>query len=259
MDYINSDDDDLFDYDPEEEVNENDIVENLSDSNQTKSQLSDDYVSTVKETLKNTEIDTDDGGVNRACIKLAEAFHNGTHHWIHQDENAAPYFRTLSYTLNKLTNNDFSKIELFYHTEHILGRKILVDFLMREVFAVESEKDDEKEGIQQMMKEMFDVDVSDFFMQIIYENLYILNKHSIMLDRILYTELAHSLDIPVIDGLFEDDPHLPQLHRALNYNTEFAHKRQKIINDLLTEEVMKGYGGKLVVHEENQAEAEADS
>ena len=86
-----------------------------------------------------------------------------------------------------------------------------------------------------------------------------LNKHSIMLDRILYTELAHSLNMPVIDGLFEDDPHLPQLHRALDYNTEFAHKRQKIINDLLTEEVMEGYGGKLVVHEENQAEAEADS
>lgn len=258
MDEINSNDDDLFDYDPEDEINQFDASENISDSNQTKSQANNDYISTVKETLKNTEIDTNGNGVNRACIKFAEAFHNGTHHWIHEHNNAAPYFRALSYTLNRLTNNDFSKIELFYHTEHVLGRKILVDFLMSEIFCLDGRENNE-DSIKTIMKEMFDIEVSDFFMRIIYENIYSLNKHSITLDRILYSKLSEYLEIPVIEALFEDNPYLPELDRALDYNEQFSHKKQEIINQLLTDQAMEEYGVKLVIHEENQKQTETDS
>lgn len=258
MEDINFNDDDLFDYDPENEIEDNNVIDNISNSSQTKTQPTNDYVSAVKETLKNTEIDIDDTGLNKACIKIARAFHDGTNHWIYGVNELDPYFKSLKYTLDIITDNDFSKIELFYYTEHILGRKILADFLMREVFCLDG-KEDKGSGIKTVMREMFEIEVSDFFMNIIYNNIYKLNKLSIDIDKLLYIQLGSALNLPLIDELLQDDPDLIQLHKAINYHQQFNQANQKIINDLFTKEVMEAHGLKLVIHQEDEKEAEADS
>jgi hypothetical protein len=236
MDYIPNDDDDLFEYDPEESSTSYDHTQTSSSS--SNNSINSDYVDAVKNTLRNTSIDSEDSGVNRAQVRLSTAFYEGTYHWVNNESSANGFLQSVIYVLDKITNNDFSKIQLFKETEFRLAKKLFVDYLMREAFAID---DNQKydDGIQSIMKEMFDVDISDFYMNVCYTIIYDMNRHSIHLDRIIYTALSAQLELPTKEILFVDDPDLNDLYRSFNYSLEHKDKVTQILSEIITPDVLK--------------------
>lgn len=234
MTYIPSDDDDLFEYEPENEVQEEATKSHTSSNTSYNS----DYIDSVKETLRNTNVDVDSSGVNQAQVALSTAFYDGTHHWINNDANVNSFVQSVSFVLDQLTDNDYSKIRYFKEVEFKLSKKLLVDLLMREAFNITSSSDYE-DGIKGIMKEMFDVDFSDLYMKICYTLLYDTNKHVIHLDRIIYTALAAELDFPVKDVLFSDDPSLSELYAVTGYSSEYNEKVQEILSEIINPDLLE--------------------
>jgi len=236
MTYIPSDDDDLFDYDPEQEETTS-AQTNISNPS-VNNQKSSDYVHAVKDSLKNTTIDIDSSGVNQAQVRLSSAFYDGTHHWINNDSVVNSFIESVAIVLDEMTNNDYSRIRYFKEIEFKLARKLLVDFLMEEAFNI-ADSDNYANGIQGIMKEMFDVETSDFYMNITYTSLFNLNKHSITLDRILYQALSEKLGIPVKECLFAEELNVLDLYNVTNYSKSNAEKFNVIMSEIIDKNYIK--------------------
>lgn len=234
MTYVPSDDDDLFDYEPDNEVQ----VETSKPHSSSNNSYNSDYIDSVKETLKNTNIDIESSGVNHPQVALSTAFYDGTHHWINHESNVTSFVQGVTFVLDHLTDNDYSKIKYFKEVEFKLSRKLLVDVLMREAFNVTSSSDYE-DGIKGIMKEMFDIDFSDFYMKICYTLLYDINRHVIHLDRLVYTALAADLDLPTKDVLFEDNPSISDLYSVTDYSSDHNEKVQKILSEIINLDLLE--------------------
>jgi hypothetical protein len=236
MTYLPRDDDDLFEYEPEDDVKTSTSSSTVHQANS--SNISSDYVDAVKETLKNTSVDIDSSGVNHPQVALSTAFYNGTHHWINNDSSVTSFVEGVTYVLDKLTNEDYSKIRYFKQVEFRLAKKILVNYLMTDAFSI-NDSSDYANGIQSVMEEMFDIKTSEFYMNICYTNLYDLNKHSIHLDRIIYTALAADLDLPTLDVLFSDDPSLPELYKVTDSASHYHQKVQNMLSSIINSDILQ--------------------
>lgn len=178
--YIDNDDD-LFEYDPEQE-----------ESKQTSS-VNNDFTDSVKDTFENITNISHHSDRN----KLAIAFNISTQKFI-EAINSEAYNKSIRLVLDKLTNGDFTLINLFHRLEMRIFRRMHFLSLFDELSGSEFKNN----SIVKEVLEFLQVDFTDLYIKTCYQSTYNISIFALSLDRAMYITLSKRLGIPVKQELF---------------------------------------------------------
>ena len=189
MSYV-SDDDDLFEYDPDTEVTQ---TQAIPQSNTT--DLSDrekDLIDNIKEHFDHTE-----GSIKGLEITLASAFYNALSTSTDAFNQSAT-LKSIKMTLDELTDGRYSLIEYFNTIESKIAHKIFFLNLCDAVFEGDQTYAD-------IVKEIFDIELTNLHLQTVYYPTIQILRHTLELDKATYLQLSEQLNIPVKMCLFENN------------------------------------------------------
>lgn len=193
MSYIDNDDD-LFDYDPEEE----------SSSPETYSPTShksvDNFLSDTKNLLEDIVLSDDADTVDQKKVKLILGFHQATHLYFSRQEQPA-FLESISMTLDKLTNGDFSMLHMFHTKEALIFQRMKFIALIQAMLT--PSESDNISPLADLMKAL-QIDYTNNHIDIFYNTSLNISRHCLNVDRIIYSELAKKLNLSTKDYLFDD-------------------------------------------------------
>jgi hypothetical protein len=219
--YVNNDDD-LFDYDPEEDQS-SPVSYNIEDA--PKSEFFDNIKDHLDHDLEAT------GNIDTGKFRLASSYQIALHNFVNDTKSEASA-KTISIVLNTLTNNDFSLMLMFYETEMRISRRML--FLEISYRAFDKEDEDTVLSLHKIGK-ILNIEFSELYINTCFQSTWNITEHALKIDRALYLSLSERLGIPVKQYLFEDvlgandSPHDVYL---VDYN--------KDMNSMLTSIIMEG-------------------
>lgn len=192
--YLSSNDDDLFDYEPEEDHTEPAI--SAVDSGPTsKSELYEN----IKTNL-DSDLDTSDGNLDNAKVKLALSYHIAYAMFL-SEVNKDASSKSLHIVLDRLTNGDFSLIKMFYELEMKISRRLI--FLDISYSALRDE--DSKDSFVEFVAKTIGVTFNEFYKTTCYQSTWNITRHAINIDRAVYLTLSKKLGLPVEQTLFDDN------------------------------------------------------
>ena len=245
MSYIDNDDD-LFDYDPNEDKNaslkEPSSFESFLSSSKKEEELNDSLSDILEENK----------------IKLALSFHHATSHHFSKIETPA-YIKSVGLVLDKLTNGDFSLIYMFYRKEALIAQKIFFLRMMESVLETAQNvsiitedappQEESNSSVLSTILKALGLNMTEEHVSIFYGSSVSICKHSLTVDRIIYQHLSEKLSIPVIDSLL--DPHydhsnnahyLQQIASSDIYNKIFESITCKLAEDGILEKLRDTFG-----------------
>lgn len=201
MSYLDNDDD-LFDYEPEDEV------ESTSPSSGHKHV--DDFLSAAKDIIN--EISNDEV-VDHNKVKLASSFHLATAVYYSKVQGPTQE-KAIEVILDKITNGEFSLLQMFYTTEALIIQRLhFLDLIERVIEPNFGISDDDNFTL----KELFDllkIECSPEHIRIFYAPSIAISRFCLNVDRVVYQHLGSKLNIPIKQELI--DPHYKVNSSELN-------------------------------------------
>lgn len=187
MSNYNDNDDDLFDYDPDND--ESPKVETA-----TTTTINNDFVSSVKDEFDNIA-DQENDEINRN--KLAIAFNISTQKFV-ESVNKEAYNKSIRVILDKLSNGEFTLLNLFYRLEMRIDRRISFLNLFSELSADNFEDNSLVKEVLKLLSTSF----TELYINTCYKTTYNIALHTLSIERALYKSLSRRLGIPVRQELF---------------------------------------------------------
>lgn len=192
--YLSSNDDDLFDYEPEEDLTESTIRETDNGST-NKSEL----FEKIRTNLDN-DLDTNDGNLDNAKVKLALSYHIAYAMFL-SEINKDASAKSLHIVLDRLTNGDFTLVKAFYELEMKISRRLIFLDISRSAL----ENKDTSDSFMEFVAKTIGVTFNDFYKATCYQSTWNITRHAINIDRAVYLTLSKKLGLPVQQSLFDDN------------------------------------------------------
>jgi len=189
MSYM-SEDDDLFEYDPDQE----DTIQTEVKQDYSTSNLGDQEKELI-ESIKD-HFDASEGSVKGVETILAQSFFRAFTETSLSFKESSTY-RATKYILDELSQGRFSLLEYFYVIESKIAHKVFFLELCDSVF-------DEEQTYSSVVKEIFDIELSDIHIKTIYHPAIKIIRHTLNIDKATYLQLSEELGMPVKMSLFED-------------------------------------------------------
>lgn len=222
-------DDDLFDYEPEDDSPSNISIQNEPSN---LSQTEQEFVDSIKSAENSV------GTLNALEARLAIAYINSSTHFVSHDTGPTGHAYAIRYTLDELTDGKFSLLEFFKTTETKIIRLMAYINLSESIFG--------NDGVEfkQALNELFDVNVGDLHVRSTYYTHLAISRHTLLINRAIYSQLSEKLGIPVDPSLFDDTIDVDNL--KLTYNNLVTNIHNNIITHLseegLSDKVAEAFG-----------------
>lgn len=212
-------DDDLFEYEPEETS-----LPNFStDSDQSNlSQSEKDFLDSIKVSEKNNI-----GSVNATEAQLSLAYLASSHFFVKSETVFTGHSFAIRYALDELTNGRFSLLELLKTTEAKIIRLSAFITLSESIFG------DETQSFIETLNNLFNSNIGPIHANAIYGTHLAISRHSLAINRCLYSQLCHKLNMPLNPSLFDDDYSLDDVDFSYQEFTSNIHSN--IISELALE------------------------
>jgi len=227
MSNYSSSDDDLFEYEPDEEV----LVSTTSSSNSSYSTLENDVLKSIKNNLD--EVETTPLHGDRA--RFAIAFYVATENFINIGETQS-YIKASRMVLDTLTNGEFSLLQTFYEHEIKISRKMAFLSIFENAFRIDNEND-----IPDFAKEVLDIlniDINPLYMNACFKTVINIAQHSLLVDRYIYKHLSIKLNIPVKEYLFVNPSEMNSQDHNVYLRDFHQDVYQKVYETLITPDLL---------------------
>ena len=226
--HISSNDDDLFDYDPdlEEKTSNNFFTSETHDaSNFTDSENR--ILNGIKNHI-NDFTESDKSILNDNAVRLALGFHEASHNYFNS-VNSEAMVKSLTIAMDTLTEGNYSLLVMFHKTEMRISKRMHFLSLFHNLFNETDINDNFIKSIFDLLK----VDVNDLYVRACYSSSIAICNHALKLDRATYRLLSEKLDIPVKEYLFANPSDMKddQDHQV-SYG-DFANEVDKNIHEML--------------------------
>jgi hypothetical protein len=227
-----SNDDDLFDYDPDEETSL------FSSTFQPKE---DSFISKVKENAEDIEQFAQDNKlIYDSKASFAMAFYEATEHYIYSSISEAN-LKSINITLDNLTSGNHSLSTMFYRLELKISRRMHFLSIFETLFS----HDDLSESFTEKFYDIFKIKITPFYLKTCYHSSLAICTHALALDRATYRHLSKKLNIPVKQFLFDS----PTQMTVQNHKLEIQDYEQivntniikAIANDGLIQEIAEEF------------------
>jgi len=216
MTYL-SNDSDLFEYDPEEDISTPDLEE-IKDNTTKKKTNVDDFLSQHKDLLGVLQTSSEQL-LDENKIRLATGLHAATSRFF--AKIGPPTFdKSVSVVLDKLSNGDFSLINTYYRTEALIIQRLLFISLMNTILGLDSDEKSEDSFSVKNLLEALEFENVDDHIKIFYQTSLSICQHTLVHDRIVYQHLGDRLNMPVNPDLI--DPH---------YSIDITKLNNPVVND----------------------------
>jgi len=193
--YSSSNDDDLFEYDPELEDDFNYSINHSSDSSSTE----DNIINKINGNIEDIEsFVSEKGNVIGTKAALALAFHETVEHFIYSSLPEGD-LKSIKITLDNLTNGQYSLINMFHRLEIRISRRMHFLSIFETVFNDETLP----EFMVKTFKDVFNFDMTSFHIRTCYISSLSICNHALIIDRSIYQHLSNKLGIPVKQELFD--------------------------------------------------------
>lgn len=186
MSNYDDNDDDLFDYDPDSDQ--------IPKNETTTATVDNDFVSSVKDEFDNIA-DEENDDINRN--KLAIAFNISTQKFV-ESTNKDAYNKSIRVILDKLSNGEFTLLNLFYRLEMRIDRRI--SFL--NLFSELSQDNFEENSLVKEVLKLLSTSFTELYISTCYKTTYNIALYTLSIERALYKSLSRRLGIPVRQELF---------------------------------------------------------
>lgn len=215
--YVSGNDDDLFDYEPEE----------TSSESYTSASQYHDLLNDIKDNVSSSDdLNTDKA---RLSIAFAHALHKFT-----DDTKADAFHKSVAITLDKLTQGDYSLIRKFYELELSISRRMQFIALFNQTF----DNIDLNDDFAKDLFKFLNIDITHTYLHSCYRTLIHITNHALTLDRYVYRSLSERLNIPVHQYLFDDPLQVSESHN-IYYEHYDSHVHEKIYRSIATHELLE--------------------
>ena len=211
-------DDDLFDYEPEEDSPSNISIQNEPNN---LSQTEQEFVDSIKSAENSV------GSLNGVEARLAIAYINSSSAFISKEAGPSGHAYAMRYVLDELTDGRFSLLELFKSTEAKIIRLMAYISLSESIFGNDGTE------FKEALNELFDVNVGDLHVRSTYYTHLAISRHSLIINRAIYSQLSEKLDMPCEPSLFDDQFDVDKLKITYFHLVNNIHSN--IISELATE------------------------
>lgn len=202
---LSENDDDLFDYDPSLETS---TSFTSSETDSVPTSLSNEQVEHEKQFIENIknnisfDLDTDltgeNGKVNNITSNLYGSFQEAINAFINTIRHDN-FIKSAHITLDRLTNGQFSLINLFYQYEMKISRKLALVELFAHI--VKTEENEDVASFLRELSSVLRIDVSKLYYNATFCSTVNILNHSLSVDRIVYRFLSNKTQIPVNEAL----------------------------------------------------------
>lgn len=219
-----SNDDDLFEYEPEESTAKSTYssIGNISSDNE--------LINNIK---SNLDIDIDpSGNLDSGKVQLALAYHMAYERFLEATSRDA-LSKGVHFVLDRMTNGDFPLLVLFYELEMKISKKMLLLNISKSNLIKDNDVAKDGQFIS-LISSALKIDFTFTYVNTCYASTWNITEHSLKLDRAVYLTLSKKLEIPVKQYLFDDslsakyDEHQVHTH---HYKDEIVEK----VNNVLIE------------------------
>lgn len=227
-------DDDLFEYDPDQEIHQE---LNTPPSSERLSSLSTDqkqFLNNIKDKFESDDeddFDLEKGSVRHGQTKLAASFQSAASYFLYDLEYHS-YTMSSHRVLDELTEGRFSLLNTFYFLENKIAKTMNFINMSTNVFT------DEKETFLEIVKELFGVELSDLHVETCYLSHIRIARHSLTVNRSQYKAISKLVDVPVREELVLDnndtiiDPH------SYGYSSFIKNLRSNILTNIFSDETI---------------------
>lgn len=244
MSYYSDNDDDLFDY----EYKESETTHNFESS---------ENVINLKEkiNIRPDDIDLENiaGNLHNAKISISLAFHKAFTNFIDIISGEA-LAKTLSVTLDTLTNGDFSLLANFYKLEMQISRKMIFLQVSDQGLTI----DEDNYSFIKAMNQVFNIDTDEFYVNNFFRASLNICEFSLQIDRAKYLSLSKKLQIPVNQFLFEDPYTTNEKNHLVDIESYRANNNERVLQEMVSQGLLQeisnftGITPSLFTNEENQ-------
>jgi hypothetical protein len=224
--HISDNDNDLFDYDPDQETktpyasSDSEDTLNVNDYSTREYRLLKDIQSHFK--------DSTAGSLDGGKVKLAMGFHEATNNFL-QDVIPQAAMKSMIVALDSVTEGNYSLLNLFYKTEMRISRRMTFLSLFNDIFA-EGEISD---TFSKALIDILNLDFNDLYVRSCFTSSMSICNHALILDRATYRILAEKLDLPVREFLFANPSDLQDEDDHDIYYSDFMRDITSNINNML--------------------------
>lgn len=223
-------DDDLFDYEPESNDSSNISIDYETDSLKL-TQEEQEFVNSIKSSQNYF------GNLNEAEVKLAVGYLESSYNFIEKESSPNGHLFALRYTMDELTEGRFSLLELFKTTEMKILRLLSFINLSESIFG------DDGQSFKEILKDIFDIDVGDLHVRLIYNTHLAISRHSLVINRNIYTQLSEKLNIPIEPKLLENNIDVDEIKISYSNLAENVHTNiiKQLAEEGLTSKVSEAF------------------
>jgi hypothetical protein len=193
--YLSSNDDDLFDYEPDEEVKVESNVETPNASFDSSNEL----FKNIKNNL-DSDLETVEGNIDSPKVKLTVSYHLAYAMFL-SEINKDASSKSLHIVLDRLTNGDFTLIKMFYEVEMKISRRLIFLDISREAF----KQSENKESFLDFLSKTIGVTFTEFHKATCYQSTWNITQHALNIDKAVYLTLSKKLGLPVEQSLFDEN------------------------------------------------------
>lgn len=233
-------DDDLFDYEPE------DVITHTENNSSTTSQKLDNQLLTdIKDNFDDIE---DKGSIKGLEARLGSAFLDAANFYVNSAIVNGHSFAA-RYVLDEVSDGKFSLLEYFKTTEIKIIKMIEFTQLCESVLK------DENSFVSQI-QDLVGITLSPLHISSVYQTHLKLTRHSLLLNRAIYLQLSEQLMMPVIMELFDDDCKTDDINYS--YSDLVSNIKSNIIKQYahagLLDKISEAFGSDVQLYQEDTQE-----
>lgn len=198
MSFLSDNDDDLFDYEPSEDPVADAPVTSFRSNTDPAAHSSDDqrFIDDLKNSVTahhDDDLDPIQGFINRGLSNFYSAFQDAIDTFVNKTGGDALY-KSMHLMLDELTQGRFTLMQMFYHYEMRIARKIVLSNLFRNFFAQDQ---DEISPMLVELSGLLDIQISDQFYDASFKTTNNIFIHSLTMDLVMYRYLATKTGLPL--------------------------------------------------------------
>lgn len=213
--FMNENDDDLFEYDPSKEKVNNPTSFDSSSNSKISNEVYDQIAKSMRNNDEESFIKT-----NAIRIKFSQAILNSYDFWI-SPTSSLTYFNTVTQILDELTNGRFSDLYLYNYLEANILRRNHIVYLLNQTFNSTDTKD------SKAFNDFFDklgVSVSDSYIPTYVGTLIRISNHILAKERSMYLSLANKLNLIPNPAVLDPNTTVDEVFEATQSNSANTRK-----------------------------------
>lgn len=194
-------DDDLFEYDPEKEVNEEKTFSNHSSEDYlSNSSFSDEEKKLLKNITNSTDLD--EYPVDNLKAALSTNFANTNYHMMHGGLDLFANTVAIVEVLDELTEGKFTMKRNYYLLESKIIRSLFILHLANIIFRDNGDLDPE---VESLFKSVTNIDFTQMNVKTCYLSTINIMRHTVNINRAAYVKLSNELGLERKDSLLDEE------------------------------------------------------